>query len=107
MCVCDILTDFVYDDKDLYRLAWLKAAVPFHMIERSPGDVHLVNYKPVSYVLGDSGCFGHSYDLVDMYTETNISQTSHRMTEAMLLVYAGEGMRIKHLQGIHALQSSS
>ncbi|RHY01492.1 hypothetical protein DYB25_004455 [Aphanomyces astaci] len=29
--------DFVSDDKDLYRLAWLKAAVPFHMIERSPG----------------------------------------------------------------------
>ncbi|ETV76145.1 hypothetical protein H257_09673 [Aphanomyces astaci] len=87
---------------DLYRLAWLKAAVPFHMIERSPGclgcrlrpirggggfcgktmakqnvrrDVHLANYKPVSYVLGDLGCFGHSYALVDMYTETKISQT--------------------------------
>ncbi|EQC38832.1 hypothetical protein SDRG_03790 [Saprolegnia diclina VS20] len=35
------LTNFgmVYGDKDLFRLAWLKANVPFHMIGRPPGSL--------------------------------------------------------------------
>ncbi|RHY29200.1 hypothetical protein DYB32_005341, partial [Aphanomyces invadans] len=138
-----ILSDFglVYGDKDLYRLAWLKAGALFHMISLgrrnhqtggafcgksmvqyapdgtvlflhrnsdkltgcvgdslswgvlqefrylyrpatllgllsdSARDVHIANYRPSSYVVGDANCFGHSDNLVDTYTETDVSTT--------------------------------
>ncbi|ETV95309.1 hypothetical protein H310_11207 [Aphanomyces invadans] len=111
---------------DLYRLAWLKAGAPFHMIERPPGSLRRrnhqtggafggkskVQYAPDGTVLflhrnsdkltgcvGDSlswgvlqefrylyrpatllgllsdrdaNCFGHSDNLVDTYTETDV-----------------------------------
>ncbi|KAF0709928.1 hypothetical protein As57867_005691, partial [Aphanomyces stellatus] len=130
------LADFnlVYGDKDLYRLAWLKAGVPFHMIKRPPGsvgrrmrqngngfcgktmaqhdpqgailffhrntdkmtgcasdsisweylqefrysDVHIANYQPVAYVLGDTNCFGHSDEMPDIYVETEIVHSPYR-----------------------------
>ncbi|RHZ10509.1 hypothetical protein DYB37_011318 [Aphanomyces astaci] len=36
-----LVTDLglVHGDKDLYRLAWLKSELPFHMIERPPGSL--------------------------------------------------------------------